>query len=406
MEPGAPHREPATQHLQCYLANLAALYALEPELATAIEGLPFAQVPPLETTRDGNLTVRLTADDGKPAYAHSRYRPLVIVAEDDLALLKAALCVTDTSELLRARRLTRVEGLAGRCLFVRARDREPAEQALRQAGLVTQIDLLAEDPGARGDRVPHRRLDDLDAIAWLAEQLAEYDDRLVFLGGHGDPLAHLRFAEACRLLRSAGVYGIGVGTPLVELTEENLEALFANEIDVVEVRLDAHSAATYERVHKRDGFARVEANIERIEHLRKHRQAPRPIVVCSLTRSATTLAEMEAFFDGWIRRIGSAVIHGYNDYCSRLPPDSLLAPVPPVGVPCRRLSTRLMLLADGTISLCAQDFWGAVGLGNWTTGSLRGTWTGATLQAVRQSRARLELETLPACVRCTEWFRP
>ena len=180
-----------------YLANLTALYASDPELAVRIDALPFSRLPPLEPARDGNLTVRLTADDGQSVYAHSRHRPLeeasalvagqtrrkaggphetgeegrvaegaqapgradapaadaenldsscfvvnglglgyhitelerqfskplLIVAEDDLSLLKAALCVTDLTTPLRGRRLT----------FLSAADKATVHERLRAA---------------------------------------------------------------------------------------------------------------------------------------------------------------------------------------------------------------------------------------------------------------------------------
>jgi len=130
---------------QRYLANLASLYRRDQDLAARIDALPFAQVPALETARDGNATVRLTADDGREIYVHSRYRPLdeagkfidrlpatenstfcisglgmgyhvlelerrydrpmLIVAEDDLGLIKAALCLHDFSAAIDEGRL-------------------------------------------------------------------------------------------------------------------------------------------------------------------------------------------------------------------------------------------------------------------------------------------------------------
>jgi hypothetical protein len=159
MEPTAAPATGLADHLHCYLENLAALYTLDPELAAAIDAVPFERTLPLEPTRDGHVTVRLTADDGKPIYTHSRYqpveeartlvrnqtqgreagdaagpdenlenlcfligglglgycvaeierrfsRPFLIIAEDDLALIKTAFCVTDLSGPLRERRLT------------------------------------------------------------------------------------------------------------------------------------------------------------------------------------------------------------------------------------------------------------------------------------------------------------
>ena len=144
-----------------YSKNLAAIYRSHSDLAARIDALPFSACPTLEAARDGDYTVRLPADDGKPVYAHSRYRPAeearrfveahhaagddpnaaeagdtgsffiaglglgyhvaelerqfarprLIVAEDDLPLIKAALCVTDLSAPLADGRLVLLTSL-------------------------------------------------------------------------------------------------------------------------------------------------------------------------------------------------------------------------------------------------------------------------------------------------------
>ncbi|MBP7747990.1 MAG: radical SAM protein [Phycisphaerae bacterium] len=274
-----------------------------------------------------------------------------------------------------------------------------------------ELELTTADPlpettlRPRGARVPRREIADLAAVQRLAAELARYDDRLVFLGGHGDPLLHPQFAEVCRILRSAGVYGIGVGTALAELTEEHVAALFDNTVDVVEVRIDAHSPETYRRVHGADLYAQVVANVERLEALRRERKAPEPLVVCSLTRCAATMDELERFYDHWIQKVGSAVITGYNDYGGLLPADTLLRATPDLREPCRRLATRMMLLADGTVALCGQDCGGEVRMGNWVTEGVGAAWGGARLVAVREAHRGLNLESLPICERCAEWSR-
>ncbi len=182
---------------QLYLKNLAALYVSDPVLAARLEQVPFAQVPPLEPTRDGQYTTRVLTDDGKPVYTNSRYgpleeartlvdtqvtrcleeraarrtaqderdgvpadelgrdeavlegqcflisgvglgyhiaeierryyHPLLIVAEDNLALIKAALCVTDLDEPIRDRRVT----------FITAADKSVLH--LRLHGAITTV---------------------------------------------------------------------------------------------------------------------------------------------------------------------------------------------------------------------------------------------------------------------------
>lgn len=275
-----------------------------------------------------------------------------------------------------------------------------------------ELELTTDDPlpettlRPRGDRVPRRRLEELDAVGRLARQLAAYDDRLLVLGGHGDPLLHPEFAEVCRQVRTAGVCGLAVATPLVELSDPALEALIDAGVDVLEVRLDANSAVTYRVVHNADAFERVLENIERIQAARRRRESAQPLVVCSLTRCAATLGELEAFFDRWIRVTGWAVIHGHNEYGGLLPVDSVLPMRPPVRGPCRRLGARMTLLADGRAVLCSQDVAGQRSLGSWVSQRVGELWCGAALGEARESHSRLVFDDYPLCARCREWFRP
>jgi hypothetical protein len=289
--------------------------------------------------------------------------------------------------------------------------RQPGRDRAGPLPVEVELELTTADPlpdttlRPRGGRVPRRELVDLAAVERLAGELATYDDRRVFLGGHGDPLQHSRFAEVCRSIRAAGVNGLGIATPLVDLPEPAFNALFEQAVDVVEVQLDAQSAAAYERVHGRNAFGQVLGNIERIERRRREQSIPQPLVVCSLTRHSQTLDEMDGFFDGWIARLGSAVLRGYNEYCGLMPADTLLGTVPPVREGCRRLGSRMMLLADGTVPLCGQDVRGEVRLGNWLSEPITDIWGGASLGAVRGAHTRLDLGALPMCGRCNEWFR-
>jgi hypothetical protein len=288
---------------------------------------------------------------------------------------------------------------------------QPGRDAAGPLPVETELELTTADPlpnttvRLRGDRVPRRELRDIGLVTRVAEQLVEYDDRLVFLAGHGDPLQHPQFAEVCRRLRAAGVYGLGVATPLVDLSDENLDALFANRVDVVEVEIDAHSRATYQRLHGVDRFEQVQRNVERIETARRERNQPQPIVVPSLTRCAATIEDLDPFYDHWIREVGSALIGGYNDWCGELAADPLLPAVSPLREPCWRLRSRMMLLADGTAALCSQDFRGAAAVGTWITEPLRAIWSGARLEAARAAQRALRLEAFPLCRSCSEWGR-
>lgn len=275
-----------------------------------------------------------------------------------------------------------------------------------------EIELTTDDllPAAtlrlRGARVPKRHLDDIAALRRIATELAEYDDRRVMLGGFGDPLLHPRFPEICATLRNAGVACIGVVTPLVELRDEIVEALFSTPVDLVQVRVDAHSAATYQRVHGADFHERVIGNVMKLEETRQARTAPRPIVICSLTRCAATIDEMEVFYDHWMRTLGGALIEGFDSYGGRLAADTLIPLTPPIRRACQQIERRLLLLADGTVPQCDQDFTGQSRLGDWREASLASLWGGDAITRLRQLHSTGHWNDMPLCSGCTSWHRP
>jgi hypothetical protein len=275
-----------------------------------------------------------------------------------------------------------------------------------------ELELTTDDPlprttlRPRGARVAARRVAPGDSVARVLAELGARDDRLLWFGGFGDPLAHPEFGGIVSAARSAGVFGVGVATPLVDVSDDHVAALFDAEVDVLQVLLDAGSAATYQAVHGADRYHAVCENIHRILERRQQFKRPRPIVVPSLTRCAATRAEIEGFFDHWIRTAGWAVIEGYQEYGGLLPDDALAGTTPPVRGGCRRIKSRLTLLANGTAVSCDQDAEGRQAMGSWGTESLASIWASKRRSELISSHEALNLGRLPVCGGCRQWHRP
>lgn len=273
-----------------------------------------------------------------------------------------------------------------------------------------ELELTTDTPLPRSRLRPpireSRSMASLEAIERLAGELGQVDDRLVVLAGHGDPLRSPHFGAVCRILRSSGVCGLGVETTLVELSDAQIEEMVAAQVDVVEVRLDANSPATYQTLHGVAGFEQALRNIDRLMQARRAAASPQPLIIPSITRCAANLDEIDAFYDRWIRATGGALIRGHNAYGGALAADGLISATPLVRKPCRRLDSRMMLLADGRAALCHQDFNGDASIGSWLTTSLAGLWRGQQLQRLRAAHCAGEWNALPFCQPCGEWHRP
>jgi hypothetical protein len=304
-----------------------------------------------------------------------------------------------------------------------------------------EIELTTDDPypdtplRPRGARVGRRGPIDLQLLRRIAAELkhAEHasahhsplttqdsglrtqrDDVLILLGGFGDPLLHPRIGDILATLRQAGVYAIAVRTTGVPLTESLRELLITHRVDVLEVLLDAWTPQLYERVTRGAGaspaaalsLGDVAAQIDALTRQREARKSVCPIVVPTLTKALQTVAEMDEFFDGWIRRVGCANIVGFNSFSGRLEDHSVINMCPPTRTPCRRIMNRGTILADGRVTVCDQDYAGAHTIGSMAQQSLSEIWRSATMERVRQRHLASDFAATPLCGACTEWHRP
>ncbi len=275
-----------------------------------------------------------------------------------------------------------------------------------------EIELTTEDQLAetvmrpRGHAVGRRGPIDTDLVAQLAGELSRFDDSLVVLGGFGEPLLHPRFPDVLRILRDAGIYGIAVRTNGLALSDEIIDALIETETDVLNVVIDAWTPETYAAVHGANRLEEVRANLTKLSEKRSQCHVVAPLIVPELTKSVDTLEDIDPFFDGWIRVFGWANIAGYSHFSRRLPDRTVMSVVPPTRFACRRIRHRAMVLADGSVPACDQDFGGAHPCGSLADSSLQEIWQGSKLERLRRCHADGEFAANPLCAACDEWHRP
>ncbi|UCG17553.1 MAG: radical SAM protein [Phycisphaerales bacterium] len=244
-----------------------------------------------------------------------------------------------------------------------------------------------------------------DLVRRLARELAVMDDTLVVLGGFGDPLLHPRFTDILAYLRQAGIYGIAVRTGGARLADASIAALVEHEVDVVTVLLDAWTPQRYRELHGGDLEPVIEA-MDRLARARQEHDQPAPLVVPEMVKAVPTVDEMEAFFDGWLRKHGWATIVGYSRYGGALPDRCVIDMSPPLRCPCRRINTRCTVLADGGVIACDQDFAAARPVGSLLDSSLGEVWTGPKMTDLRAHHAAGRYDADPLCAACSEWHRP
>jgi len=275
-----------------------------------------------------------------------------------------------------------------------------------------EIEITTEDPlcdsllRPRGAALRRRGEMDFGLYKRIVDELAACDDRLLVLGGHGDPLLHPLWPEFVRYTRNRGVLGIAVRTTGLGLSDEAIEALIEARVDALNILLDATTPETYRKVHRSDVFEAIIANIGRLGDVQQQRSRPRPLIVCEMTKTADTMSEMEPFYDHWMRKTGSAVIVGPSHYAGQWPDRAVAQMAPPARFACGKVFHRATILSDGRLSLCDQDFRGSRAIGSLQNDSLAGLWRGSRLSGIREYHLNGSFESIPLCRDCAEWHRP
>ncbi len=292
------------------------------------------------------------------------------------------------------------------------RDRRVPSSLPRETELELSTDTQLPDALLRpcGDRLGRTGCLDVGIVERIARELGAYDDSLVMLGGFGEPLLHPRFGEILGILRDTGIYGIAVRTNGLALNDAIIDLLIEHKVDVLNVVLDAWTPETYARVQGVDRLDEVKQNLTRLEKRKQERKSVSPLVVPELTKSLHTMDDMDAFFDGWIRTSGWANMGTGGHYAGQVEDLRPMPMSPPSRTPCRQMMRRSLVLADGRVTVCDQDFKGRYTVGDVSGGDMSGSslsdiWRGSAMEKARSQQIEGHCDSIPLCTSCDEWHR-
>jgi radical SAM protein with 4Fe4S-binding SPASM domain len=240
----------------------------------------------------------------------------------------------------------------------------------------------------------------------LFQELVPADDVRLTFAGVGDPLLAPQVFDIIAAARRAGIAAIHVETDLLPPQPEAIDRLVESGVDVVSVHVPAVTPQTYELLMGINALMRVLENMRRfVERRQILRGGGVPILVPTFVKCRQNLGEMEAWYDQWLKAVGSAVIVAPSDCAGQISDPGVADMSPPRRRACARLSHRMTILCDGRVVSCEQDVLGQQVLGEIGKAPLAEIWQ-RRFAALRADHQNGNWSRHPLCAACKEWNRP
>ncbi len=242
-----------------------------------------------------------------------------------------------------------------------------------------------------------------EVFARIVEECGHYQTRL-WLHFLGEPLLHRELLHFLQMAREAGVWEVGLSTNAVSLHGRLAAGLLESGLTRLECSLDAADAGVYLALRGRDHFARVVQNIEAFLGAKVARGRELPIVSLQVLLSSENQAQLPSIVRRWRPLLGP------RDFVMAIVPAGFAGAVqaaegskPAERHPCHWLFEALVVLQDGTVTMCGADWDARAPLGRVPEQTLAEIWCGAELARRRALHRAGDYASLVPCAGCDDW---
>lgn len=201
----------------------------------------------------------------------------------------------------------------------------------------------------------------------IVDELVPYKEHIEMfdLFGLGEPLLDPHIFERIQYVKGKGFHRLAISTNADLLTTDKQKALLNTGIETVLFSIDGITKHTHEGIRKGVSFERVVKSVQNIIKMRDKGEFPTRFIV-RFIRQPNNQDELEAFKLYWMPllskekgdRIAIYNMHSWGGEVASK--DQILTgwtSDPEIEKrPCHHIFYNLIILADGSIPLCSEDF--------------------------------------------------
>ncbi|MFC1590922.1 radical SAM/SPASM domain-containing protein [Thermodesulfobacteriota bacterium] len=236
----------------------------------------------------------------------------------------------------------------------------------------------------------------MDTFKIIVDQCADLGVPALKLNWRGESLLNEHFTEMVRYAKGKEILEVTSLTNGTRMDESMCRELVNAKMDQIVVSIDGLTKETYERIRVGANYEEVIGNVETLLRVRGNKR--KPFIRVQYTQSDVNSHETEAFYEHWKQRVDEVAISYAKDFGS--PNNENPEDCPVYEYCCQQPFQRLIIMADGTVTVCATDVTGSIVIGNVHDTSLVDLWNCQKLNELRQQHISGQYHLNPMCRIC------
>lgn len=221
---------------------------------------------------------------------------------------------------------------------------------------------------------------------------------------YGEPLLDKKIFERIKRLKKEGLE-VKLNTNASLLNDENAQKLISSGIDKVNISFDAFNREKYNKIRIGLDYDKVIANIENFLEMTKKTSSPKPRTMMTFVCLEQNKDEAEAFEKKWKGKADETMVSYARSWAGQMDvksgrKKSFLAVDKNI---CKAMWNDLIILQDGTVALCCDDYEGMSNMGNLNHQKLADIWTGEKFIRYRKFHRDGKRRELGPCKNCNSY---
>ena len=212
----------------------------------------------------------------------------------------------------------------------------------------------------------------------------------------GEPLLHKDIGRFISYAKKKGIIDVFFNTNAVLLTEDKAKMLIDSGLDRLTVSFEGFEKELYEKSRTGAKFEEVVTNVERLRNMREKAGKAKPkirIQAVLVPELKDCLSEYVSFWKDKVDQVSYNEMEPSVDTVSNnitSIKSSWICPFP---------YQRMTVMWDGTVTVCKNDYYGKLAMGNINSVSIKKCWTDS-LETLRKLHKRGQAHDIEACGEC------